>query len=647
MFTDIVGYTALTQSDESGALKLLDRHNRLLRPIFPLFHGREVKAIGDSFLVEFESALDATSCAVEIQRFLHEHNLSASPNSQIQIRIGIHLGDVVHTADDVFGDSVNIASRMEPLAEPGGICISEQVFSQVRNKIPNPLEKLEPIALKNVRFSMDIYRVVLPWTVREPPSASQGPTGLAVLPFTNISPDPKDEYFADGLTEELITVLSQLPGLRVIARTSVMQYKATTKAVLQIGTELGVASVLEGSVRKVGNRLRITAQLIDAATQGHVWASTYERELDDVFAVQAELAKQVAEALKIKLKTSEEGRLNARSPVRSDSYLAYLKGRTLMNAGWDEASLAAAKEQFQLAISLDETNAGAYSGLADATITMGWFFADLPDVAWGEKGRRLAPWEETGRRFASRAIQLDPNNADAHTTMGNLYWGDFDYASAEREFKVALSLNPSDSSAHYSLGILFMDQARADEALRELMIAEAADPLSGTPLFDLSMLLLWRGDFDEALLRINKLAKVRPGAAVYHRLRGYYHYTRSEPDLCREQMQLADRLMAENPISQNISRPTVAAMGCAWLGEKDRARSLLKQAETRVGSSADTAWIAYTYGVLGDLDDCFLWLDKNSRTHNHPFQHYRLCPEFKLVREDPRFQGVLRKMNLA
>ena len=630
MFTDIVGYTALAQKDEASALKLLDRHSRLLRPIFPLFHGKEIKAIGDSFLVEFKSALDATNCAIEIQRLLNEDSVSAPEESRVRVRIGIHVGDVVHRSGDVFGDSVNIASRMEPMAEPGGICISQQVFDQVRNKIPNQLEKLEPKTLKNVQFLMDIYRVVLPWTVREVQSAASAATGLAVLPFANISPDPNDEYFADGLTEELITVLSQLPGLRVIARTSVMQYKSTTKAISQIGTDLNVASVLEGSVRKAGNRLRITAQMIDVESQGHVWAQTYERELDDVFAVQAQLAKQVADGLKIKLRTTEEARLGARPPVRPDSYLAYLKGRTLMHDTL-EASLTAAKKQFELAISLDESNAAAHSGLADVTLMAGWFYADVPHAAW----------DATGRRLAARAIELDPNLAEAHTTLALVRWQDFDYASAEREFKVALSLNPSYSLAHFHYGIMLEDQARGDDALQQLMLAEAADPLWGNALYFLARHLLWLGRYDEALLRVRGFGELNPSGAEHHFLLASYHRARSQRDLCLEEIKRAEEAEADPKV-----RPIRAAEVFALAGEKERARALLKEAELRRESPPDPVNIANIYGLLGDLDDCFFWLDKNSHTHNHPFQMFQLSPDLESVRRDPRFQGVLRKMKL-
>lgn len=239
MFTDTVGYTASTQANEGRTLDLLRQQVELVRPLLAVHQGREVKSTGDGFLVAFDSALKATQCAVSIQRRIHERNMEGGL-APIRIRIGIHLGDVVQSGTDILGDAVNIAARIESIAEPGGISVSGAVHEQIRNKIPEQLEKLAPTALKGLQVPMEIYRIVLPWTVPDTSPASAVPTGLAVLPFSNISPDPKDEYFADGLTEELISVLSQLRDLRVIARTSVMPYKATSKGVSQIGAELGV-----------------------------------------------------------------------------------------------------------------------------------------------------------------------------------------------------------------------------------------------------------------------------------------------------------------------------------------------------------------------------------------------------------------------
>src|ERR1700722_7388077 len=257
MFTDIVGYTHLSQADESLALELLREHQRLLRPTFTAHGGTEVKTIGDAFLVEFRSALEAVVCAVEMQKRMGERNAEAGPSRRIELRIGIHIGDVVHGPGDIYGDAVNVASRIEPLAEPGGICISQQVFDQIRNKTALEIDKVGDVRLKNIDLPQGVYKINIGG--RRSADEKAGPRErLGVLPFVNISPDPADEYFADGLTEELISKLSEIRGLKVIARTSVMSYKRTGKKVSEIAGELGVGSVIEGSVRKAGDRIRIS-----------------------------------------------------------------------------------------------------------------------------------------------------------------------------------------------------------------------------------------------------------------------------------------------------------------------------------------------------------------------------------------------------
>jgi adenylate cyclase len=630
MFTDMVGFTASAQTDEARALRSLREQEKLVRPLLKTHKGREIKTTGDGFLVEFESALRAVQCAIDIHQHLEERN-SRSRSTPIQLRIGVHLGDVEERGGDIFGDSVNLAARIEPLAEPGGICISEPVFVQIRNKIPNQLEKMEPKELKNVRFPMEVYRVVLPWTVREPPSTSSGPTGLAVLPFVNISPDPKDEYFADGLTEELITVLSQLRGFRVIARTSVMPYKSTSKGVSQIGAELRVSSVLEGSVRKVGSRLRVTAQLIDVGSEDHVWANTYDRELNDVFAVQSELAKEVAEALRIELRASEAARLKARPTVRPDSYLAYLKGRTLFHHR-SKAALEAAKEQFELAISLDSENAAAYSGLADVTRVSGW-------SSWGIP---RAEWEETTRRLVARAIELDPNLAEAHTSLGLILWEDFEYVAAEKEYKLALSLNPSYALAHFWYAHLLEDEARTDEALIEFALAERTDPLSSDNLLSLALLLRWLGRFDEALDRIRRVGELRPDSQEYHGSLCGYYLARSESEPALREAKRIEELETD-PLAKPMARAYCAVLS----GEKEKARTFLRHEETLPEFPNQANSVAWRYALLGDLDDCFRCLDVAVKTRNIALQGFRLDPMVEHVRRDPRFQTVLKEMNLA
>lgn len=301
MFTDIVGFSSLTQKNERLALELLEEHRKIVRPIIASHNGHEIKTIGDAFLIEFGSALEATQCAIDVQKSLHDYHQRSTAERRIHLRVGVHVGDVVQRQSDILGDAVNIASRIEPLAEADGICISEQVYAQVRNKLDCQIEELGPHELKNIDYPVNVYRILPPWEDSAMAQVRLDRKRVAVLPFLNISPDPNDAYFADGLTEELMVRLSSISGLKVIARTSIMRYKGTSKSVREIGKELESGSVLEGSVRKAVNRLRVTAQLIDATTQEHLWAQNYDRDLEDVFAIQTEVAENVSNALKTQL----------------------------------------------------------------------------------------------------------------------------------------------------------------------------------------------------------------------------------------------------------------------------------------------------------------------------------------------------------
>jgi len=630
MFTDMVGSTALAQTNESEALKLRDEQAGLVRPLFSAHQGREIKSMGDGFLAEFDSALRAVQCAIDIQQHLHDRN--SSPGVvPIELRIGIHLGDVERRESDIFGDAVNIASRIESAADAGGLSISGQVFDQVRNRIPNRLEKLPPTVFKGVQAPIDIYRVVLPWNVRDPPVRIDAAAGLAVLPFTNISPDSKDEYIADGLTEELITVLSELRNLRVISRTSAMLYKATPKPASQIAAELGVSSLLEGSVRRAGNRLRITAQLIDARNDKHLWAKTFDRELDDVFAIQTEIAKQVADALRLELRPADEARLVSRPAVRPDSYLAYLRGLTLMR-DYSEGSLEAARQQFELAISLDSTNAGAYGWLANSIRFLGLWYWDPSRTDWVEKVRACA----------TRALELDPNLAEAHVGMTAALFREQDYAGMEREFRLALSLDPSHAFAHCHLANLLAFVGRPEEALAEHRLAEVADPLWSNNLHTMAWLLTCLGRFDEAWATIQKIRALAPLDSDYHWTLWNYYSARSEPEKGQPEL-----LRAEEMLTVERWKPIYRAWYFVRSGQPEDARKILQHEETLPQFGQIPTSVAMIYAELGDLDECFRWLDKAFLAHDLPVMNIRLDPRYENIRRDPRYQVLLERMNLA
>lgn len=407
MFTDIVGYSSLTQEDEELALGLLEEHRNLLRPLFQKYSGKEIKTIGDAFLVEFPSAVKAVECAREIQGKIGERNSALPPERRIRLRIGVHLGDIIHKQGDIYGDGVNIASRIQSLAEPGGICLTEEMVAQVRNKIKEPIVSLGIHQLKNIKEPQKIYRIALPWCMKPNPiidkpqkslktphprwaflfsfalvltvlagavffafsrftsrTSSSGIKALAVLPLQNLSADPEQEYFSDGMTEALITELSKIRALRMISRTSVMRYKETNKSLPEIAKELGVDAVIEGSALLTGERVRITAQLIQAEPEKHLWAENYEEDLKNILALQRKVAEAVARQIRITLTPEDEARLVETKPVNSDAHRAYLKGLFFIHKFTEEA-VGQGMAHFEEAIDADPRFALAYAGLAE------------------------------------------------------------------------------------------------------------------------------------------------------------------------------------------------------------------------------------------------------------------------------------------
>ena len=631
MFTDIAGYTSLSQRDEPAALRLLQDQERLVRGLLEIHQGRLVKSIGDGLLLEFPDALDAVACAVDLQRHIRERNARERP-PELKVRIGVHLGDVEGVGPDILGDAVNVASRIEPLAEPGGVCLTEPVYGLVRNKGGFQFEKLGPKTLKGVHDPVEVYRAVLPSGDATFPSAREaGVPRLAVLPLTNISPDPKDEYFADGLTEELITVLSQLEGLQVIARTSVVQYKTVPKPIAQIGAELGVTSVLEGSVRKADGQLRIAIQLIDVGSQGHLWAETYDRRLEDVFAVQTEVAKQVAEVLRVKLRPAQETRPELVPSVRPDSYLAYLRGRSLLSSDWSEEIFRRAKQQFELAISLDPTNARAYSGLSDAIRLLGW---------GGYESSREA-WEQESRAHAARAVELAPDLAEAHCSLGMILWDAWDYKGAAREIQLALSLNPSYSHAHRIFASILEDENRPEEALRELTLAEELDPRSMSALMEHQWLLFFLRRTDEQRMVAERIGKLAPDSRQYHSALGWCYLAESDYAAAIREFDREDQVRSEE------SNRFGHAVAYLLKGEEEEARNILGEMKRRGGRFASPADVATLHALLGDFDEAFEVLFGAVEAHLLSFQGFRFEPALAPLRKDPRFGQLLRRMNLA
>ncbi|OLE67984.1 hypothetical protein AUF78_18220 [archaeon 13_1_20CM_2_51_12] len=631
MYTDIEGYTALTQGDESLALKLLETHRELIRPVFAKYLGREVKTMGDAFLLEFDSALQATECAAEVQRVLRGYNETAT--LKVPLRIGIHAGDVIHREGDVYGDAVNIASRIVRLATGGEICISAQVYDQVHNKVPYRLLKLGPQALKNVSFPTDAYNLELPWqTSRMNAVWKQDRNRVAILPLVNITNDPNDEYFADGMTEEMISTLSNVSGLTVISRTSTMQYKGAKKNLVDIGRELGAGTLIEGSVRKAGNRVRITIQLLDAREDKHLWAQSYDRELQDIFAVQSDVATNVADALKVKLLDREVTQLKKKPTENTEAYLLYLKGREFWNKR-SESNVRKALEYFQLAIDADPGFALALVGLADSWgVLQSWGFVSTTEAAPKMKQAVL------------RALKLDNTLAEAHAAYAlELALYEWKWEEAELEFKRAIELNPNYATAHqwYSYSVLRYTR-RMTEELKEAYKALELDPLAPVMSLNMGQTMYIREEYDKAIEYFEKSLAIDPNflMAYLHQAGCYLASARYEKGI-----ELIETYLPK------VQTKTRTNLGFAWAhgiaGRIGEARRLIAEVE-QAGDKELIPPIEFAdaYAALGETDKMFEYLDKAALQKDYAVPATLVDPFYKRYRSDPRFIALKDKVGI-
>jgi len=630
VFTDMVGYTGLSQRDERLALLLLDRHNELMRKVLTKHRGREVKAIGDAFLLEFDSDLDATEFAIDAQKELREMNSNEPPERNIVVRIGIHVGDVVQRGKDIFGDAVNLASRIYPLAEPGGICLTEEVYLQVRNKVHYKMEALPEQSLKHVEYPMKVYKVLLPAEEGGGVGGAAPKTRLAVLPFANISPDPRDEYLADGMTEELISVLSQVQGLRVIARTSVDRYRGRERSVSQIARELGVGSVMEGSVRKAGDKVRVTVQLVDVETEEHVWSASYDRELTDVFSIESDIARMVAENLKLKLLDRAEERIEGRAPEDVSAYMMYLEGRTLMRSRSKEG-LRGAELLFEEALRLDPDYALAHAGLADCIYLQGNYHY-----------RPMLEAIAVARKEASKALELNPDLAEAHASFGVLLMQDYWFSDSDREFRKAISLNPSYATAHHWYALCLAALGKVQESVEEGLEAERQDPKSLVVLLNAVGLLLTSGREREAEERLAKAVEIDPDNPLVWGTEAHLAGVNKNYDRA---VGLQRRVVSAHP--DDMGAKSDLAFWLALEGDTEEARGILEE----VKALPDEMWerpalLAYLYYGLGDLDGAFDHARQAVHRKCLSFSELRTDPFMKKLRDDPRWGELLAEAGL-
>ena len=548
---DVKGYSRLMGEDEEATVRTITAHRKVITSVIEKYRGRVVDSPGDNILAEFVSVVDAVQSAVEIQEVIRAKNAELPDERKMEFRIGVNLGDVIQEGERIYGDGVNIAARVEGLAEAGGICISGSAYEQIENKLALGYDYIGEHTVKNIVKPIRVYRVPTgPETLqqvteekRPAPSwqraaiavviallvvaggvaiwkSSRSPTSppieaasvekmayplpdkpsIAILPFNNLSDDPEQEYFSDGLTEDIISALSGVPKLFVIARNSTFTYKGKPVKAQQVAEELGVRYVLEGSVRKSGDKLRITAQLVDALNGHHLWAKRYDRNISDIFAVQDEITQKIITAMQVKLTEGEEVKAAAKGTNNLEAYLKYLQANELINRINPESN-ALAKQLAEEAIALDQDYAWAYYVLARTYTLDAWL------------GTSKSPKQSIAKAMElfQKALVLDDTFAEAHGRLGFLYSMTGQYDKSIDEAEKAVALNPNSATAHFYLGKVLTFAGRYEESIPEYQIAIRLNPIPSSAFpWSLGLSYAYMGQYEEAITWCEKAVRQEP-----------------------------------------------------------------------------------------------------------------------------------------
>ncbi len=518
---DVKGYSRLMGEDEEWTLRTLNNYKGLIRNLVGEHRGRVVGSPGDNILAEFASVVDAVQCAVEIQQVLRAKNALLPEIRRMEFRIGINLGDVIEEEDSIYGDGVNVAARLEGLAQPGGICISGSAYEQIENKLPLRYGYLGEHEVKNITKPIRVYKAQIePEVAPSPPPFNEtskdkmvfslpDKPSIAVLPFINMSGDPEQEYFSDGIVEDIITALSRLRWFFVIARNSTFTYKGKAVDVKQVGRELGVRYILEGSIRKIGNRVRITAQLIDATIGVHLWAEQYDRELTDIFALQDEITKSVTAAIEPKLVEAESVHIQNRSTDDLDAWDLVMRA---VSHFWRMT-----KAESEAAIDMLRLADQRYPNYAPAKSMLAFMLLVSNHVGWASLGKISQPVTE----LAHRAAELDDNDPWAHLALGYLAITGRQTDDAMRELQCALALNPNFAVAYNYLGHALVSDGRYEEAIgyfQQGFRMSPHDPLIAFLYTGMCVANYLAQRYDEAVEWGRKSIQQRPGLIPSHRL---------------------------------------------------------------------------------------------------------------------------------
>ena len=626
MFTDIVGYTALMGNDEQKAFTILAKNRALQKPIIEQFNGRWIKELGDGVMASFNTVSDAVNSAIKIQE-------DCNAAKDFQLRIGIHLGEVVFENEDVFGDGVNIASRIQSAAKPGCIYVSQSVHNNISNKKNIQTKFVKEETLKNVKEPVRMYEVNV--TIKadlpvENKIKTTSQNSIAVLPFANMSSDPEQEYFSDGISEEIINMLAQVPGLKVAGRTSSFSFKGKNQDLRLIGEQLSVNHILEGSVRKSGNKLRITAQLIKVVDGYHLYSEKFDRELEDIFDIQEEIALAILNAIKIKLLAAEKEVVLKRYTDNTEAYELYLRGRFFVNRFSGEP-LFKALEYFEDAIKIEPEYALAYTGIAYCYLIL-WYF------------NHLSPEQSLPGmvKAAQKSLELDDEISETHTAIARMkVYYEWNFTEAAIEYKKAITLNPNiaESREHYAFCLAIMGNNK--EAIEQATIAYSLDPLSLLTNFDVASLYWIVGDDEKQLEIGRKMIAMEPNFWAGHRM-----VADALMSLKRYEESIIE---AEIAVNKSYDCFTLLYLGLLYgvMGEKIKVREVLEKMKELTKDQSGYCFMAYTYMALGEFDNALNYFKKAIEKHEGPivFAKYyiRYFPEF---RRDSRTKILFEKIGV-
>lgn len=635
MFADMTGYTALMQEDEQKAKILRDRQRQTLENSIPHYKGKIIQYFGDGALSIFGSAIDAVKCAIDIQ-----HELQKEP--KVSLRIGLHSGDIVYDNEGVYGDCVNLASRIEALSVPGAVLISDKIFDEIKNQIEIKTSSLGKFNLKNVKRQVEVYAIaneglVVPGIEQLGVKANDAKS-IAVLPFVNMSADPDNEYFSDGISEEILNALTHVEGLRVTSRTSSFSFKGKNEDVRQIGNKLGVSTVLEGSVRKAGKKMRITAQLINTADGYHIWSEVYDSDLDDIFQVQDEISLKILNRLKENFAIDSTKETLIKPPTDNiDAYNLYLKGRYYWNKSNPE-DIGKAVKTFEEVIRIDPGFALAYCALSYCYSFMGSAGLMPPTVAYPK-----------AKDYTLKAIELDPNHAESHLSLASIkFFHNWDFDGAEISLNKALSLSLNSSLINQVHGWFLIAKGDFDKAIEKMKQAVILDPLSLPLMSNLADAYCFAHRFDEALAQYDKIIEMDPSYRRGFEGRGIIFLTIGDYEKAIKDLEQYHKLIGD-PLKG------VSSLGHAYAvaGHTDKALECLEKLKER--EKAEPGVIlhmdyAFLYSGLQNFDQAFY--------HFHKAYEQRMgiaclgmifCVRYPMLKElkaDPRFKELTGKMGM-